>query len=147
MEDALNINADGSVEPEILPAMWNSDEEEADNEKEKERLEALAKFEPLRDLFKRRFMWYYEHYMLTIEEHMPKHKEGAAFQKMPFESAGNTMDGKFAYSDLGRRLLRIKEVINEETNKWAVDGQDLVKRESTKASNFQRQFEQLSEVM
>lgn len=134
---------------EDSPTEWNSgddaDEVEDIFREDKERLEQLAVFEPFRDLFKRRFLWYCEHYMLTVEENMPKHKDGSPFEKMPFEAGGNTMDGKFGYSDLGKRLARIKEALNEETAKWATEGLEMKKRESTKASNLQRQYEQLSE--
>ena len=149
LEDALGIQSDGTVEDEKAQPAWDSAEDEDDEEskKEKERLERLAKFEPFRDLYKRRFQWYLEHYLLTIEESMPKHKDGTSFEKMPFESGGNTMDGKFGYSDLGKRLLRIKDVINKETAKWAQEGLDMKKRESTKASNLQRQYEQLAHHM
>jgi ubiquitin-conjugating enzyme E2 Z len=114
---------------------------------EKEQRKKLAAFEPYKDLFKRRFMWYYEHYMLSIEEEVPKYKDGTNFEKMPFEAGGNTMDGKFTYSGLGKRLVRIKEVLKEETDKWATEGMDMKKRESTKASNLQRQYEQMSELL
>ena len=76
---------------------------------------------------------------------MPKNKDGSPFEKMPFEGGGNSMDGKFGYSDLGKRLARIKEVIKEETDRWAIEGLEMKQREWTKASNLQRQYEQLSE--
>ena len=148
LEEALNINADGSVDSQTPTPQWMSEEEDhSDYEREQEKLEKIAKFDPFHDLFKRRFLWYYEHYMLTIEEHMPKHKDGTKFEKMPFEGGGNSMDGTFGYADLAKRLVRIKVVINDETVKWGSEGLDLKKRESTKASNIQRQFEQLTELM
>lgn len=146
LEEALGIQMDGSIEKDAPCPQWSSSEEDEEVLKEeKERLERLAIFEPFKDIFKRRFLWYFEHYMLTIEEHMPKQKDSTPFQKMPFESPGNTMDGKFGYSDLGKRLARIKQVIKEETDKWAIEGLEMKKRESTKASNLQRQYEQMSE--
>ncbi len=83
--------------------------------------------------------------MSTVTDNMIKNKDGSPFEKMPFESGGNTMDGKFGYSDLGKRLVRIRDVLNEESAAWAVEGLDLKNRESTKASNLQRQYEQMSE--
>ena len=146
LEEAMGIQADGTLEKEASPT-WSSGDEEEDEiyKEEKEKLEKLTTFEPFKDLFKRRFLWYFEHYMLTVETNMPKNKDGTPFEKMPFEGGGNSMDGKFGYSDLGRRLARIKEVIKEETKRWAIEGLDMKKRESTKASNLQRQYEQLSE--
>ena len=146
LEEALGIQADGTIEEEAPEPQWDEDEDE-ETKAEKERIEKLARFDPFKDLYKRRFQWYLEHYLLTVEQEMPKHKDGAPFEKMPFEGGGNTMDGKFAYADLGKRLLRIKEVLSKETDKWATEGMDLVKRESTKSSNLQRQFEQLSQHM
>ena len=146
LEDAFGIQSDGTIEKEASPT-WSSAEEEDDDtyKEEKEKLQKLTVFEPFKDLFKRRFLWYFEHYMLTVETNLPKNKDGAPFEKMPFEGGGNSMDGKFGYSDLGKRLARIKEVITEETDHWAVEGAEMKQRESTKASNLQRQYEQLSE--
>lgn len=124
---------------------WVSGDEDDEASDEKTETEMKLKFEPFRDLFKRRFLWYYETYMSTIEEHTPKHKDNSDFTKMPFEGGGNTMDGKFRYGDLGRRLVRVKQVINEETNKWAVEGLALKSRESSKAASMQRQFEQIGD--
>ncbi|RMZ89950.1 hypothetical protein DV736_g2834, partial [Chaetothyriales sp. CBS 134916] len=149
VEEALGIQADGSVEDDKAQLAWDSADEEADEEakREKDRLDRLAKFDPFKDLCKRRFLWYYDHYLATIEQHAPQHKDGAAFEKMPFESSGNSMDGKFAYTNLHKRLLRIKDVLGHETDKWAAEGIDLKQRESTKAANLQRQFEQLQQFL
>lgn len=148
LEEALNIQTDGSVEQPTGSYQWeDSEDEDEDAEKEQKIKEELAKFEPFRDLYKRRFLWWYEHYMNTVERYMNKDKEGTPFDKMPFEGPGNTMDGKFGYADLGKRLVRIKEVIKQETEGWAKEGLELKARESTKASNLQRQFEQLSELL
>jgi ubiquitin-conjugating enzyme E2 Z len=146
LEEALKIQTDGSVEALITNYQWDDTEEEEEDEERRVRAkEELARFEPFRDLYKRRFLWWFEHYMITVETHMKKNKEGDAFEKMPFEGPGNTMDGKFCYADLGRRLARIKQVIQEETEGWAKEGMELVARESTKASNLNRQYEQFSE--
>jgi len=144
LEDALGIQADGSVIPANSPK-WVSGDEDEEVIDEKSEAEMKLKFEPFRDLFKRRFLWYFETYMSTIEDHTPKHKDNSDFTKMPFEGGGNTMDGKFRYGDLGRRLVRVKQVINEETSKWAVEGLALKARESSKAAGMQRQFEQIGD--
>jgi ubiquitin-conjugating enzyme E2 Z len=113
LEDALGIQADGSVvEPEASPDWSGADDEDEDDEAP---VAPKLKFAPFDDLYKRRFLWYFEHYMNTVVEHAAKQKEGSDFTKMPFEGGGNTMDGKFKYNDLGKRLVRIKEVIKAET--------------------------------
>lgn len=149
LEEALNISSNGAAsEPEApkAPVWVDSEGESSHDEKAKGRKrDALFKFEPFNDLYKRRFLWWYEHYTNTVETYKEKNKDGASFEKMPFEGGGNTMDGKFCYGDLSRRLTRIKEVIVEETESWAKEGLELKKQESTKSSNLQRQFEQLSE--
>ena len=57
------------------------------------------------------------------------------------------MDGKFKYTELGKRLVRIKEVIREETNNWATEGLAMKNRESSKAATIHRQFEQLADYL
>src|SRR5262245_48254434 len=49
---------------------------------------ADAPFEPFKDLCKRRFLWYYESYLASIEQELKKHKDGERFEKMPFEGPG-----------------------------------------------------------
>lgn len=106
---------------------------------------ADAIFEPFKDLCKRRFLWYYESYMSSVEEEAKKHKDGQPFVKMPFEGAGNTMHGEFQYSSLKKRLEAIYEKLEEETKSWASDGLLAVQKESGIASNMQCQFEQIVE--
>jgi len=126
---------------------WQDEDTDGDGDREEEKvpLPAKLKYEPFKDLYKRRFMWYYEHYLSTILEHTPKNKDGSDFTKMPFEGGGNTMDGKFRYSELGKRLVRIKEVIREETARWAVEGMEMKKREASKAASIARQCAQLAD--
>jgi ubiquitin-conjugating enzyme E2 Z len=146
VEEALGIQPDGSVAAAVATPEWSSEEDEEDqNASEHVETQPKLKFEPFKDLYKRRFLWYFEHYMSTIEEYSAKNKDGSDFTKMPFEGGGNTMDGKFKYSELRKRLLRIKEVLNDETKGWAVEGLAMKARESVKASNIQRQFEQLGD--
>jgi len=102
-------------------------------------------FEPFKDLCKRRFLWYYESYLNTIERESQKHKDGDRFEKMPFEGPGNTMEGTFQYSALKDRLQAIHAKLNEETLSWAAEGLTAVEQERSIASNLQRQFEQIVE--
>ncbi|KAK7890039.1 hypothetical protein LTR67_008504 [Exophiala xenobiotica] len=147
LEDALGIQADGRVMTPNDTPKYSSAEEDTTDEEEKTEVPEKIKFEPFKDLFKRRFLWYFEHYMSTIVEHSPRHKDGSDFAKMPFEGGGNTMEGKFQYANLGKRLVRIKEVLREETNKWAAEGLALKRRESSKAAGIQRQFEQIGDYL
>lgn len=107
---------------------------------------ADAPFEPFKDLCKRRFLWYYESYLLAIESEAQKHKDGERFEKMPFEGPGNTMEGSFNYSSLKKRLQTVYEKLNEETMSWAAEGMIAVQKEMSIASNLQRQFEQIVET-
>ncbi|KAF2836245.1 ubiquitin-conjugating enzyme E2Z [Patellaria atrata CBS 101060] len=102
-------------------------------------------FEPFKDLCKRRFLWYYQSYLQTIERESAKHKDGKVFDKMPFEGAGNTMDGTFNYTDLKARLQIIREKLDKETEDWAEVGKLAVKEERGIAASLQRQFEQTVE--
>lgn len=104
-----------------------------------------APFEPFKDLCKRRFLWYYESYLLSVEHELKKHKDGTRFEKMPFEGPGNAMEGTFQYSSLKTRLQVIREKLDEEALSWAKEGQVAVQKEISIASNLQRQFEQIVE--
>jgi len=106
---------------------------------------AEAPFEPFKDLCKRRFLWYYESYLQSIDEAMKKHKDGDRFEKMPFEGPGNAMEGNFQYSSLRERIQVIFDKLNEEAISWAADGLEAVQKEASIASNLQRQFEQIVE--
>jgi ubiquitin-conjugating enzyme E2 Z len=104
-----------------------------------------APFEPFKDLCKRRFLWYYPSYLASIDEAAKKHKDGQRFEKMPFEGPGNTMEGAYAYTDLRKRLVNIFDLLNHEMDQWAFEGLKAVEKETSIASNLQRQFEQVVE--
>jgi ubiquitin-conjugating enzyme E2 Z len=104
-----------------------------------------APFEPFKDLCKRRFLWYYETYLASIEEQLKLHKDGEKFEKMPFEGPGNAMEGTYSYSNLKERLQKILQKLDEEAFNWAGEGKVAVHKEMTIASNLQRQFEQIVE--
>ncbi|KPI44816.1 Ubiquitin-conjugating enzyme E2 Z [Cyphellophora attinorum] len=154
LEEAMGISSiNGSavgVKQDIAARdAWESDDDDGpamhhDDISKKKKLDD-TKFEPFIDLFKRRFLWWFEHYMNTVATEMPKHKDGKAFEKMPFESGHNGMDGQFGYKDLQKRLLSLKDALQKETDGWAQEGKRLKEQESTKAANIQRQFEQLNE--
>ena len=144
MEEALGIQPDGSIEAPT-PA-WDP---EADAEVEEELSQMVdadkPRFEPFKDLYKRRFLWYYDTYLHTIESHCKRNRDGDKFERMPFEGGSNGMDGTYQYSELRRRLSFIRETIQRETQKWAEEGALAKQRELSVAANLQRQFEQLVE--
>ncbi|KAK6540932.1 hypothetical protein TWF694_008316 [Orbilia ellipsospora] len=104
-------------------------------------------FEPFKDLCKRKFLWYYDTYLASIEAEKEKVTENQVFVRMPFEmsggnSMGNTMDGKFGYNELDRRIKNIRKALDEEAMKWGPEGMLSLKNEEGVAANLQRQFEQ-----
>src|SRR5262249_46633784 len=107
--------------------------------------DAGVPFEPFKDLCKRRFLWYYESYLAATQKAKEDVKDGQAFVRMPFEGNSNTMDGKFNYSELERRLRNIRRVLDDETNRWAEEGLAAKSKDSTVAVNLQRQYEQVVE--
>ncbi|KAK7419014.1 hypothetical protein QQZ08_011033 [Neonectria magnoliae] len=108
--------------------------------------ESTVPFEPFKDLCKRRFLWYYESYLATIQKGKSEVKDGQHFVRMPFESPNsNSMDGRFNYTELERRLRSIKSAIDAETQAWAEEGVVAKARESTVSVNLQHQFEQVVE--
>ncbi|KAK7741528.1 hypothetical protein SLS63_001085 [Diaporthe eres] len=139
LEEYLGIGADGNV-----AASSNTDKE--DYEVDMDGLEdAGTAFEPFKDLCKRRFLWYYESYLESIHKAKEEVKDGQAFVRMPFEGQGNTMDGKFHYTELERRLRNIKKVLDEETNQWAAQGLSPEFKDATVTVNLRRQYEQVLE--
>ena len=103
------------------------------------------RFEPFTDLYKLRFLWYYECYLHSITKGISKYQDGKAFEKMPFEGEGNIMKGAFEYTDLLKRLNKIKEKLDSETSRWALEGLVAKGQETGLSANLIRQFEQLKE--
>ncbi|KAA8894127.1 ubiquitin-conjugating enzyme/RWD-like protein [Sphaerosporella brunnea] len=142
LEEYLSINADGTVQP--APAPPDPDvSDEADTPLVE--LEGAVSFEPFKDLCKRRFMWYYDLYLTSIEAERNKVTEGQQFVRMPFEHSGNALEGKFLYGELERRIKFVRERLDVETAGWAAEGRVLAQRESGVAANLQRQYEQTVE--
>ncbi|KAI9884358.1 MAG: hypothetical protein M1823_003854 [Watsoniomyces obsoletus] len=138
LEEYLGINADGTVQPP--PSRVES---ESNNPED---AEDHPVFEPFKDLCKRRFLWYYQSYLLSIAENQKKVRDDESFVRMPFESVGNTMDGKFKYTELERRLRLIRKVLDQEVENWAKEGIEAKQKEMGIAANLQRQFEQTVEA-
>ena len=144
-EDKDGTNANST--PVWYSASDSSSEEDGRESKRQKFQDALAaaKFEPFADLYKRRFLWYYETYLKTCEEYLKITKDGTPFVQMPFEDRSNMMEGKFQYSSLIKRLVQMKDLIDRETSAWAARGTEAVQREAGVATKLQRQYEQLTE--
>ncbi|KAH0532689.1 hypothetical protein TsFJ059_001346 [Trichoderma semiorbis] len=133
----LQPNGAGAPPPESL------DSKDLDYDEQLE--EANNPFEPFKDLCKRRFLWYYDSYMAAVEQGKSEVEPLQSFVRMPFESPGsNSMDGRFNYPELERRLKAIKEALDAETARWAEEGLTSKAGESTVAVNLQHQFDQVS---
>ncbi|KAI1312544.1 ubiquitin-conjugating enzyme/RWD-like protein [Xylaria venustula] len=102
-------------------------------------------WEPFKDLYKRRFLWYYDSYLEAIEQGKRDVQDGQVFVRMPFEGSSNAMDGKFNYTELEKRLKRIKTGLNAELDKWATEGMLAKQKNTTVPVNLSRQFEQIKE--
>lgn len=107
--------------------------------------ESSVPFEPFKDLCKRRFLWYYDSYLAAVQKGKEEVKDGQPFHRMPFEGSNNTMEGKFNYTELERRLQNIKKALDAETESWAAEGLAAKAKDTTVAVNLQRQFEQIVE--
>ncbi|KFY89493.1 hypothetical protein V500_05635 [Pseudogymnoascus sp. VKM F-4518 (FW-2643)] len=139
LEEYLGIASNGTVLP---PITNDSDEDSIDDNSD----EALVAFEPFKDLCKRRFLWYYDSYLLAIRKAREEVTDGQLFARMPFEGQGNDMVGKFNYTELTRRLETIKATLDAETTRWADEGLAQKKKDSGVAANLQRQYEQVVEA-
>lgn len=104
-----------------------------------------ALFDPFADLYKQRFLWYYDSYIQSVEKSSEQQKDGKKFVNNQFEYHGNGMTGSFAYRSLKRRLQRVRKALDDETESWAVQGLKAMKDERNVAVNLKRQFEQTVE--
>ena len=138
LEEYLKIGPDGAVAPAVPKESYELDMDTIEDE-------SSVPFEPFKDLCKRRFLWYYDSYLAAVQKGKEEVKDGQAFQRMPFEGPQNTMEGKFNYGELERRLQNIKKALDEETEAWASEGLVAKAKDTTVAVNLQRQFEQIVE--
>ncbi|OJJ04371.1 hypothetical protein ASPVEDRAFT_43853 [Aspergillus versicolor CBS 583.65] len=138
LEVALNILPDGTKK--TLIAMMEDDDYISDDGNP-------ISDNPFNDLRKRRFLWYYESYAQLIDKESGESTPNRKFQRMPFESSGNTMDGHFDYPELKRRLNFVKGQIMEETNSWQAQGLQAKRDELGISVNLLRQYEQIVESL
>jgi ubiquitin-conjugating enzyme E2 Z len=141
LEEYLGISTNGQV----LAPMSTECVDEDDVMDNLEDGSSIA-FEPFKDLCKRRFIWYYDSYLLAINKAKEEVTDGQAFTRMPFEGQGNDMVGKFNYSELERRLKLIRKTLDSETAHWAEEGITAKKKETSVAANLQRQYDQAVEA-
>ncbi|KAL6700553.1 ubiquitin-conjugating enzyme/RWD-like protein [Trichoderma pleuroticola] len=138
LEGYLGLQPNGTSAP---PESLDSSDLDYDEQLE----EANNPFEPFKDLCKRRFLWYYDSYMAAVIQGKSEVEPLQPFVRMPFESPGsNSMDGRFNYPELERRLKAIKEALDAETARWAEEGLTSKAGESTVAVNLQHQFDQVT---
>lgn len=100
-------------------------------------------FEPFRDLYKQRFLWYYGSYLHSIEQESKKVEVEEPFVNMPFETPDNGMNGSFNYPHLLKRLHVIKEAMDDEIRRCSLLSQQQIVRDSAVFSNLKRQHEQV----
>ncbi|KAH6723371.1 ubiquitin-conjugating enzyme/RWD-like protein [Leptodontidium sp. MPI-SDFR-AT-0119] len=143
LEEYLSILPSGTVQE--LPSVEEGDSD-GETDVDRDFDEASASFDPFKDLCKRRFLWYYDSYLLAISKAKAEVTDGQQFVRMPFECTGNGMEGKFNYTELERRLRFIRKTMDAETDRWAEEGLVSKKKESGVSSNLQRQYEQVVEA-
>jgi ubiquitin-conjugating enzyme E2 Z len=135
------LSADGGPSPASRSA---ADESDVDIDMQ-DLDDSNVPFEPFKDLCKRRFLWYYDSYLATIQKAKTEVKDNKSFLRMPFEGSSNSMDGKFNYTELERRIRTVKKRLDEEVEAWTVEGKAEVAREGTMAVNLRNQYRQVVE--
>lgn len=146
MEDYLGIAQATSTRNKGPVAPWDDDVLEDSEESSPSSLgSSEVIYQPFIDLCKRRFLWYFNSYLNTIDEEASKWHDESDFSLMPFEHPGNCMAGSFQYGKLRKRLWAVKEAISDETRRWAMEGKEAQQAERGKAANLLRQFEQVLE--
>jgi ubiquitin-conjugating enzyme E2 Z len=125
MEYYLGICSDGTLSADIKsPSTDSTLTDRTDGSHQRPII-----WEPFKDFYKRRFLWYFESYLNTINDQVRRHTAGTKFKPMPFEGSGNTMNGEYQYVDLRRRLLLIRKMLDQETLRWADEGRLAIQQE------------------
>lgn len=133
LEDALRIQKE-----KIETALPDGSKEPNDSEDPEDKT-----YQSFDDFRKRRFLWYYDSYMHTIDVESAKVRVNQQFAHMEFEALGNEMKGIFKYPELKARLEVIKNEITNETQRWAVEGLREKQRESLVACTFLLKHQQI----
>ncbi|RKP06077.1 ubiquitin-conjugating enzyme/RWD-like protein [Thamnocephalis sphaerospora] len=95
------------------------------------------------DICKRLLLWHYDNYVDICEKESARVEDGEEFRLMPFEFAGNGMQGEFAYASLLRRLAVIKKAVLEEEKNWIEQSAQWLADDSGTAANLRGQYEQI----
>lgn len=141
LEDYLGLSASGEILSSVAgPSDYDQDNDLDIMEKDLQDDSSIV-FEPFKDLCKRRFLWYFDSYLLAITKAKTEVTDGQQFTRMPFECGGNIMDGKFNYTELERRLRLIQKTLDAETAQWGVEGASAKYKDTTVAANLQQQYE------
>lgn len=114
-----------------------------DEESSEDADDSTIPFEPFKDLCKRRFLWYYDSYLDAMQKAKTEVQANQPFTRMPFEGSANAMEGKFNYKELERRCQNIKAALDAELPRWAKEGMEAQRKETTVAVNLQHQYEQV----
>lgn len=102
-----------------------------------------SQWEPFEDLMKRRFLWYYDSYIASIEKQSTQQRDGKAFKTTPFEYGSNSMTGNYAYTDLRARIERVRHALSAECSNWIKSGSQQVAAQTQLATQLAFQFDQL----
>ncbi|KAF6841212.1 ubiquitin-conjugating enzyme [Colletotrichum plurivorum] len=138
LEEYLGLTPDG-----VAVAQQSAGEQDQLDIDMEDMDDTTVPFEPFKDLCKRRFLWYYDNYLDAVQKAKTEVKDHQPFARMPFEGASNSMDGKFNYTELERRLRNIKVALDNELVKWASEGQLASNKEMTVSVNLRHQYEQV----
>ncbi|TKA83543.1 hypothetical protein B0A55_00488 [Friedmanniomyces simplex] len=131
-------DSSGSTTPTTEPSVYEYDAEATFNALDQ------AHWDPFADLMKRRFLWYYDTYMHTIDTGIAQHRQGSPFKRMEFESPPNAMEGSFDYKSLRARLTKIKSALDDEQKLWIAKGAKQVQDSTQLATQLAFQFKQLA---
>ena len=102
---------------------------------------ALGRFN---DLSKQLFLAYYSRYITIVKRESATIKKGAAFYHAPFESENNEMSGVYDYPVLEKRLIAIRETLENESKQWTIQGKEQIVQQTTIASRLKVMFLQTS---
>lgn len=99
-------------------------------------------FDPFDDLYKQRFLWYYDAYVDTVLKARQNVKDGKRFILADFEAASNGMIGKYAYKSLLERLETIRQALDNESKSWTAKGLKADSENLGISFNLRKQFGQ-----
>ncbi|KAF2169850.1 hypothetical protein M409DRAFT_20264 [Zasmidium cellare ATCC 36951] len=132
-----SVSSADTTTPSTEPAAYEYDAEATFNALD------LTQWDPFADLMKRRFLWYYDAYLRSINTYGGEQRDGTAFKRMEFEYPPNSMEGHFDYKGLRARVLAILEKLEEEKMGWEQKGMKQVEDATQLATQLAFQFKQL----